>query len=211
MHESFHPLYFDRGFVVVQRIFRDEVAPLIERYGRDIYAGGHFGYSEVLKSGLCDGSEILISGVRDPVERMFSLFKLKRRSPNWLPFIPQDIADAGFSHFANYCLERNHYSRNQQCVRISGSPDFRKTIEAISGRYAVVGSSHAMDHFVAAVQAAVADVAPEWVYLGRKNEADDTGGSRVDRSTAAMIRADSPEDCALVEWIASRGDGVFRR
>ncbi|WP_036285798.1 sulfotransferase family 2 domain-containing protein [Methylocystis sp. ATCC 49242] len=213
IHASFDEALKSRNFFVFNGSLEDEqkfAAAFNDRGAGVFYTGGHIGFQRLQKLGLLNDENLLFSIVRDPVERMLSLYYLMRRSPDWQPHIAAHVGDRDFAYYYDFCREKGFHTGNAQCRAIAGVESFEAARERVSQHYSLVGCLSHVAMTYNALEVIVRNFLPEFRYLGPMNEAP-RDGQTISSGLAERIRQDSSEDCLLVDFIERDCGGLFSR
>jgi hypothetical protein len=192
---------------------------------RQFYLGGHVGLHDLAAAGIdASASDIVLSTVRDPVERALSLFYLSRRSPDWFPDQRDHIEGRGFDYFYKFCRDSGAYFNNDHCRLIAATEDFEQTRSFIETRFSLVGSMAYMGAFERAIERMCAPVVPGFrIEAARENAAlheQTADGSWLAKATVAgvggqrlveTIQADNEADVRLVDYVERCCGGLFCR
>jgi hypothetical protein len=177
----------------------------LARVPRDAaYLGGHFSLAVLESHGFAKPEDFLFSIVRNPVDRMVSLYHLMLRSPDWLSDLHRKVGGRGIDYFLDLCLEHGTYTANQQCRRIAGRPDFFAARDAIQSRYDLLGCLANVSAFVDALSDRMRPSIPAFEYTGScRNHAP-----KVESPNPSLVRRiekDCSEDMALNEYVERAG------
>ena len=144
---------------------------------------------------------LIFTVLRDPIERIFSGYRLWLRSPDWFP----DLLDTS-KNFPNYYEKiRDLYSKNLACRRISGTQSSIEAIEEIESSEIIFGVTDDLNKFASKLNEQIQKMNPNVFLktsLSKSNEGLSLSGESyashgIDQNAIDMVRDDNKEDLIL--------------
>lgn len=165
------------------------------------FLSGHFFYGDI--KNRCHADAILISVLRDPVKRILSNYNY---ITTWEahPLHKQTVQQS----FSDHVYANRNFLRGLCCRHLSGIPQADAAIEAISSRYALVGTTEHLSAF----SAALSQIIGENVAHERTNVSSGQG-PHIDLSSelcSALLEL-TEEDRKLLTFVKALPDELFKR
>src|SRR5262249_4179798 len=139
---------------------------------RTFYLGGHAGLHHLREAGIeVDESDLILSLVRDPVERAVSLYFLALRSPDWFAPKFSEAARMGFEYFYSFSVDTTRYFDNAQCRLIANSTEYAEAIGVIERSFDLIGTTSKISMFETELHRLCATRLPQFHLLPERENA----------------------------------------
>lgn len=179
--------------------------------GQGVYVGGHFSLADVERYLPLDVSRTVnFTVVREPVERVVSLYHYILANPSSNPPIYNAIVGKDMDYFVEFM--RSSFPDmvcNSQCLQISGSANASEAIKALHERFDFAATLDRIDDMVTLVWLASnqsgAGQAPafkDWVNAARRSKEPSA-------EARDLMTALNQEDARLFDFMGKHG-GLFR-
>lgn len=192
---------------------------------RDFYLGGHVRFDLIAGFiGTPGPDRLLFSTTRHPVERAVSAYFLALRSPEWLPELSPVAQREGFPAFYAAGQEHGLLRGDRQCFALSGTRDFRRTLDVIREQFDLVGTHRHYPALLRRLEQRIGEYGlPGFAFdAARVNAAyhyecqaqwveNMPLDQVVDPETRRRIEADNAHDLSLVAYLESLPDGLWDR
>jgi hypothetical protein len=173
------------------------------------YIGGHFSLDDVERlAGVDIGASVNFATVRQPVERIVSLYAYIRTERSRNPRIWDALNGGSLTEFLDVTMELNpDFIRNAQCARFGSSRTFEDAKAVIAAQYRAVGTVDRLDDLVKDVAEAAGWKEPQMPAVPLNAAGFD---DHISSGLRSRIEELTSEDTQLFQFLGRECDGLWR-
>ena len=189
----------------------DSLEAKIVGYADTAYIGGHFTLSNYLDSNLSKkfAFTYIFGVVRPTLDRFISMYKLWKRSPEWMSGLNEKNTN---SLDSLYQTLQEHYFNNRLCRTYSSGGTFDSVMESILTNFSFVGSTQRLDLVAQRLKNDWPELAENITFntdlrinVGSNVTDDELRGLGLDDGFVDMLIANNLEDQKLIDLVAREG------